>query len=507
MPNCRALSRPFAKFCRHCRSPQPDETQPTSDRSRWSAFAEFDRPQHFQATGVRDAETRRVVEFNHQVPGCRRPNRLLSHLWFEGLLAVHQADGFAAIVHPFADLAEPSGHTAICWSKPDNIDGASNHDSDLRAYSPILTLDRRYLLFSSPRRAFGIEVSSLPGWGISGNASDFRMTEDLASAGLELAAAPVPLSSARANGAPSNSCLVGLLLRTLETSTYTWRVVNLGNGLSGNASGRDASARMQTVRECQLPIQGSPAQILSATSLAIVFATPSGHWWWPWTDAQLASAAGLRRSWTPSTADDELLLDCHVEKPGAFDWRRQHLVSIQPSRATVPGIGSVELCYSRKGRARSAPAEFYKITPSRSASDHPTPLPASGKLIPIGSDGADLLFLGNTEDKRDAQLWRRPYGENRASSLPGIVAQQITDVIGVQVRAPLMVLVCNDDAAMPLPCFRIRVLRLDSSPNFEPVEIPRLSLIADPIVCAEYLFTIEQLDGGLHLIRRRLPIS
>ncbi|MCX7406661.1 MAG: hypothetical protein NTZ32_01095 [Planctomycetales bacterium] len=495
--NCKTLNRPFARFCRHCRAAQSTDSQQSPGHQRWSAFAEFDRPWHFQSAQVSDSEVCSVIDFHHQIPGYRRPQRLLSHTWFDGLLAIHQAGAYAAIVHPFADRAQQEGHSALCWSTSDHVGGSPGQvTSDLRAFPPVVTPDRRFLLFSSPRAVFGVEVASLPGWGVMGNTHEFTVLTEDDLAGFELAAAPVALSPVQTAKDQTGPCLVGLLLRSVCEATYRWRVVDL----------QKTDTVVRPLHECSLPLLNSQAQILSAAPQAIVFATKAGHWWWTWQDAQNGSAENLRRSWQPRLPDDELALDKHIVELNLFTWQRQHLVAAFGQHSLSHGAGVMELCYARSGRSGTAPAEFYKVNIADSHADHPTELSTTGRLIPIGTDGADLLFLGNTAADRTAELWRRDLGVNRASSLPGVIAQQITDVIGVQIRAPLMLLVCNDDQSTPVQRrYRVRVLRLDSSPNYETVEIPGLCLMADPIVCAEYLFTIEQHDEGMRLVRRRLP--
>lgn len=402
------------------------------------------------------------------------------------MLALHQAGGFAAIVHPFAEKAKQNGHSPLCWSALDPHRVRTSRElNEIRAYPPVVTLDRKFVLFSSPKSCFGVSTSTLPGWGVSGQPESFILLDDRLLAEHELAAAPVSLSFASGKDASPVSCRVGCLLRSADRASYQWRVIEI------------QGSHTRVVCEARLPLIGSPAQILAAHPALLVFATPKGHWWWKWGEANSENPDPPRRSLGEHDADPELQLDRQIEEHHIFSWRRQHLRS-ESGEQFSSQTKAVVVGYECQGNAG---AGFYKIAISEGRAEYHTPLTSSGKLIPVGTDGADLLLIGNTRDKQDAELYRLSLGTNTAEASPGAVTPDLLNVNGIQVRSPLMLLVCNDTGQR----FRVRVLRLDSGPSYDPVEITGLSLWSDPIVCAEFLFTVEQQDDQIRLVRRRLP--
>lgn len=483
--NCRSLCRPFSRFCRQCGRTQSEENESPGE-ARWSAFLQFDRPWRFPNSESIPDEPQTVLDLQ-QIDGYLRPQGLLAFTWIDGMLALHQAGGFAAIVHPFAEKATRNGHSPLCWSALDPYRVRTSRElNEIRAYPPVVTHDRKFVLFSSPKSCFGVATSALLGWGVSGQAESFVVLDDRLLTEDELAAPPVSLSLASGEDASSAPCRIGCLLRSADRAAYRWRVIEI------------KGTQTKVVCETQLPLVGSPAQILVAHPAVLVFATPKGHWWWRWQEAHSENPDPPRRSLGERDADPELQLDRQIEEHHIFSWRRQHLRS-ESGEQFSSQTKAVVVAYECLG---GAGAGFYKIAISEGRAEYHTPLTSSGKLIPVGTEGADLLLIGNTRDKQDAELYRLSLGTNTAEASPGAITPDLLNVNGIQVRSPLMLLVCNDSGQR----FRVRVLRLDSGPSYDPVEITGLSLWSDPIVCDEFLFTIEQLDDQIRLLRRKLPI-
>ena len=483
--SCRSLSRPFSRYCRQCGRTQSEEIESPGE-ARWSAFAQFDRPWRFSNSVSIPDEPQTILDLQ-EIEGYLAPQGLLAIAWIDGMIALHQAGAFAAIIHPFAENAKQHGHSPLCWSVQDpNRVRTSRELNAIRAFPPVPTNDRQFVLFSSPRSCFGVATSCLPGWGVSGQPESFSLLNEQLLAGNELAAAPVPLSLANRGNTSSAQCRIGCLLRSADRATYRWLVIEI------------KKSRSRIISEGTLPLIGSPAQILVAHPAVLVFATPKGHWWWKWQEACSEDPHPPRRSFGERDADPELQLDRQIEEHHIFSWRRQHLRS-ESGEQFSSDTKAVVVGYECQG---GAGAGFYKIAISEGRAEYHTPLTSSGKLIPIGTDGADLLLIGNTRDKQDAELYRLSLGTNTAEPSPGAVTPDLLNVNGIQVRSPLMVLVCNDTGKR----FRVRVLRLDSGPSYDPVEIAGLSLWSDPIVCAKFILTVEQQGDQIQLVRRRLPI-
>lgn len=215
--NCRSLCRPFSRFCRQCGRTQSEENESPGE-VRWSAFLQFDRPWRFPNSESIPDEPQTVLDLQ-QIEGYLSPQGLLAFTWIDGMLALHQAGGFAAIVHPFAEKAKHHGHSPLCWSALDPYRVRNSRElNEIRAYPPLVTHDRKFVLFSSPNSCFGVTTSALPGWGVSGQAESFVVLDDRLLAEDELAAPPVSLSLASGEDVSSAPCRIGCLLRLGRSS-------------------------------------------------------------------------------------------------------------------------------------------------------------------------------------------------------------------------------------------------------------------------------------------------
>ncbi len=498
---CLALNRPFARYCRQCRRFQGTHSSLSPGRERWDAFAHFDDHWRFSTANSQPAADL-VADLQEQVHGYITSERLMAFALIDGVLAIHQSGGFVALAHPFGEKAEGRAPQAVFWSVPES-DWIRNSATTVAPYRPVATADRRYLLFSSARGCLAVDLFSMPGWSAREDATSFTVMGDAELQERRLAAAPVPLDALPAAGEPPTINRCGMLVVESEASNpeYRWQVWNV----------TDRRHESRPVVDVALPIRGVPAQVLIADQTAIVFATPDGHWWWMWADALRGNTQALHRSWPPKDmVDGELCLDreLEAEMTGArvYRWQMQYLVSFAAASVQSSGPSPLELCYARRrGKHAGQLAEFYQINVARQKWDYPTELTTTGHLLPIGEDHGDLLFLGNTHENRNAMLWRKTQGDNRAAPRQGIIADKILDVVGVQMQGPLLMMICPDPSD-PARLVQVRAVTIRSDPHYSMAEIPQLQLQADPVSCAEYLFTIERHGGRVRLIRRRLPI-
>lgn len=492
---CRALNRPFARYCRHCRRFQGNEAFPAPGRERWDEFARFDDDWRFNsAADVPAAEI--VADLQDEGHSNVASERLMALAWVDGLLAIHQSGGFVALAHPFGDTAKRHGSPAVFWSAAER-EWLSSPSGAGRPYRPAATADRRYILFATTHGCFVVDLFSLPGWAAHHEPHAFRVLGDSELRGGTLAAAPVFFNSSPSEGVSPAVHRCGFL--TASPEGYRWQVRKVVD------NGTDTTATI----DVPLPIEGRPAQILVADQTAIIFATAHGHWWWTWEAAERGDITGLHRSWPPAEKTaGELALDREVEAEAEgerrFRWQKQYVIS--PSLRSGRRTATLELCYAREHGDRVGElAEFYQIQFSPPGYNYPTALETSGHLKPIGEDRGEMLFLGNTKEHRSAMLWRKVQGDNHVSPRQGIIADNILDVVGVQLHGPLL-LMLSPETSKRVRQVQLRAVAIRTQPHYTVVTVPGLQLLADPVSCAEYVFTIERQEERIRLIRRRLPI-
>jgi hypothetical protein len=103
------------------------------------------------------APPERVVELS-QFWSYRTPRSKLTMQLLDGLLAVHQAGSFVAILHPFQSLqGHDSGARGPLLEREDRVEAPA----DACSFLPQKMSDHRHFLFSSPYALYAVDVSSL----------------------------------------------------------------------------------------------------------------------------------------------------------------------------------------------------------------------------------------------------------------------------------------------------------------------------------------------------------
>ena len=566
--NCDELNRPFSLCCRKCGTCQFLQSgKQLTAADRWDFVEQFDYDWEFRrddrshpggvsqhevaashaatVTTLGELDTPNLTGTFDSVQTASENPVLLECRFIDGLLAVHQGGGFVILLHPFADLAESRQSEAIVWHETEGhlLDKTGGRLPQVefeplwfRPYTPQMTRDRRFALFSTPYLFAALDLLSLPGWSAGEEPHCEPIIAFDENDPVRLAAAPVPLTvqpwphhqtgCAELKLTPNQ---IGLLLKHTGGS-YWWCVLKL-DGFFGNNStdarkelrqcvqhalehGRDhsseaiAAARLSP-RETEngsakcvpLPVKGEMAQVNWFREQRLVFATPAGHWLWSLEEAQSGAVTPSgSRSGLWELRDDSsgnLKLDCHVSDRKKFAWPMQCLFSSR--RDTVEKF---EIAYtSDDNRAKTRDVRVHM----REGTEDPLPIPSiegcRGLLAwaPPDGENRELLFVAG----REGALYKRKNTQREPIRLWDLQIGAVNEVFGLTFRDPLMVLVCENSDSRDTYDVRLRSLRF-------PIDVAiahGVRLWADPIAWSNFLFTCEADHAQLCLRRHEFAIT
>jgi hypothetical protein len=159
------------------------------------------------------APPERVVELS-QFWSYRTPRSKLTMQLLDGLLAVHQAGSFVAILHPFQSLqGHESGARGPLFEREDRVEAPA----DARSFLPQKMGDHRHLLFSSPYALYAVDVTSLRDFSSSRERERWHLLVDSSDEkSPKLAGQPVPLDESRL-----------ALISQRSDGQYLWCVLDL----------------------------------------------------------------------------------------------------------------------------------------------------------------------------------------------------------------------------------------------------------------------------------------
>ena len=527
----KALNRPFSRFCRHCGKTQYPSNGITGS-NRWEEVQRFDFDWSFTAAAseglsqlhgdVLPIEQHDLCHLD-EVKGFRPPKVLIELAFIDGLLAIHQGGGFFALVHPFRDGTENTDLKPVLWSQSEQelckLPNAYDDDSNVfRPFAPIATADRQFAIFSTPYAVYAVQPGTLPGWNYQAETKSSLVWSTNSLSEQRLAATPVLMNNPRVESSNEPAAEVervqnqlGLLLFNPKTQLYSWLVT----GLRSSQSKLDEAATTERQQEpIPLPIIGNPVQILSFQDQFLVFATSVGHSIWSTHDACQMNSSTMFHVTATSDKNDMMLLDAEIEDRGVFSWHHQHVVTSQDNSFSKWGLRShdslFELCFMRKHKGGKITVDYRKIWPTNPTNTK------SALTQQIDFFGMSARTLGNCvsiDDAREREmlflvdstghLYRRPFTGADPKSIGNIQSGEMSTISGFQIFDPLLGAVRQDPSNRSLQTVELRSIR-----HAQRTAIARgLALKADPLPWSNYLFTCEQKNNHVSVIRRRYSIE
>ena len=448
-----------------------------------------------------------VLNLTDKLQGFRAANVLIECSFLDGLLAVHQGGGTLALLHPFRDLANEKvdewqiSEQDILHRNSCDLPNAKYHGAWFRPFKPVCTSDRRYAIFSVPYAVYAVDMGSLPSWqGIISTRTAVVASWNENSK-LRLAAQPVPLTDqdypqhhSSKKGLKLKSNRIGLILR--DDKHFYWHVVDLDNSF------KNEIIRDEIPGLCKLPISGDSVQILDFQGTALILATPNGHWFWKFEDAQQKNVDQIVEL---GTADQDGKIELDREVVGDrkyFSWKRQHIHSISEELQGDSKRKNLKLCFSRNDGATIA-AEIHRVSvdqPELSRNARPVSYDTTSIQYPIGSSESpeglrELLFIadqnGTIYKPIDSGLGALHAGTLRSGAM--------TDIHGLQFNDPLLILVKSDYKKDHAHSIEMRSV-------WHPLvtaTVQGIYLKSDPLAWSNFLFTCESDEGDDRVFLRR----
>lgn len=470
---CGYLNRPFGKFCRRCHDDiAVANWEGGSGEEIWATASRFGT----QRLGPTVGEAETVADLA-ALRDFHDPRAMLAVRFVNGLVAIHQAGGFIGLVHPFRGTSEDGeAAEAAIWSSAELIACRP----DVRPFEPVLFDDHKHLLFSTPVGVHAVHAWSLPGWVYEGEPRFTAVVDASAPDSPKIVAPPVVLSAER----------FGLASRD-QNDRYHWGTFDLSSGQSFAG------------RSVELPVEGTPCQVARVGREIVTFATPLGHWVWRTADALAGNAAAIVRTWPQEQARGRLLLDLEWHDPRHFHLSRQVLSYARPEHAqSAHGRhgGRLEWLFA-VGTNHAHELYQYSVDTHTLATTRARNLEMTSDkgALPIGVH-ADSV--GSVALVRSQRLLRCVTAT--VQDWPGAAAVNVVEEFsGLIFHDPLMIILGSRELEGNAGERRRVTVRSLHHPS-EWVAFPLGTILADPIVWARWLLTIERDDQRLLLRRRAL---
>lgn len=422
------------------------------------------------------APAERIVELS-QFRSYRRPRSVLTVQLLDGLLAVHQAGCYIALLHPFRNVAgHDSGDQEPLFEREDRVETPN----DARSFPPQIMADHRHVLFSSPYALYAVDVWSLRDFASTRERPQWHVLVDSSDeAAPKLACRPLPLDESRL-----------ALISQRSDGTYLWCVLDLRERLQSRPL-RDLSDV-----SVPLPLTGATCHVDSILGQCLALATTEGHWVWRHADAVNCQMERLRRTW-PSIAPGTLVANLHEESPLNFHALQHYVFHDQPPSGEQ--LRRFTWYYVCRGDLVGR-VECYGVDLQTLERDYPSTLHDQGRTVPLGAyvegespDGPRrMLFWSGRKLTYNSGLQLR--------LLPGHgQIENIDEVAGVVFCDPVLTVIGLGGGSGTERPLMIRSLR-------HPDQYLRLSLpriVADPFIWSRWLFTIELGDDGSLVLNRR----
>ncbi|MEZ5941390.1 MAG: zinc ribbon domain-containing protein [Planctomycetaceae bacterium] len=543
---CSAANRPFTRFCVLCGHDQWDLDGPKNAADLWRQSAEFQRIWRFalapsEQTGKpsddSDNQDRPVQ------PRCVDVQRLDRRrfrpederpVWTmgDGVIFLHQGGHSVAAVHGYAEAVKTD--VALVLEERALFDAPTNwrllvNESSIdfrRPYPPIISTDRRNVVFSTPYGVAMLSPTDLEGWSANGSVTPktiLELAKQDTSGGqlIWLAAPPVLITQGETvNDEP----LFGFLLARAEMRSahaqkiqYFW--------YSTAASEHHEQIQDIPSNALELELQGSPCQIEVLGGRGLLFATDRGLWLWPipletpperWQSIHRIRIWGENAVCRSANADerDRIVLDQHVRNRNFLRWNS--LVVLGANQTNLRG--QMRIWLSVRAADETEFLERVDLYWEEGAVHSPTCVrpEETRRVIPIGRGmdraGETSYFLAADR----GQLEAAPFSDQRLRSIRDGFANPISSLQSVQLRDPLMLLVRDEhidsesgrstghkiDGGASMPEYYVQLRTLTFSDKFGPTIGP-LMLATDPLFWLRSLFCLEiDVDKDDFVIRR-----
>lgn len=584
--NCTELNRPFSYFCRKCGKCQFLQSEGFTADRRWYLAKQFDYSWRFRTSRSEEGRDSALlgdpatiilddVSYGDSSPDSGQQGDdkhiLLGCSFLDGLIAVHHGHEFMCLVHPFSDLAEGRQNPPVWFEREGRIlqrAGRRAPQCDrtpdwFRPYTPLLTPDRRYALFSTPYACTALDMWTLPDWSSAQEPRTELLIAFDEKSQVRLAAPPIPLteqnwphnqSTAGETTFRPEPDLLGLLLRT-DDQAYLWCVVEINAFFEGD--GAEVRSRLQTAIQSQinpgqiqsdteesvapvpdlpvcvpLPLTGPAVQVeflrVRNKIEKIIFCTAQGHWIWSTADAgrvgrspeprDLSGDDGFGGSQQQSAIEDRLLhlpeqqgvaaeLNRQNEDRKNFSWLRRCIFTSNPMSA-----GTFQIAYvaDHAAHVRTVKSETFErngntTTPAKALAG------CEGLFASATSGQGDneLLFVSG----KDGAIYRRLPTINEPLKLENGHIGQITDICGMQFEDPLLLLIRRDPTSVDGYTFEVELRNVRHPTSEQPglqltgdVSVGGLKLQADPLAWSNFLFTCELNDTGVVIRRHEFTV-
>jgi hypothetical protein len=413
------------------------------------------------------APPERVVELS-QFWSYRTPRSKLTMQLLDGLLAVHQAGSFVAILHPFQSLqGHDSGARGPLLEREDRVEAPA----DACSFLPQKMSDHRHFLFSSPYALYAVDVSSLRDFSSSREREQWHLLVDSSDEkSPKLACRPLPLDEARL-----------ALISQRNDGQYLWCVLDLREQVQRRPL-RDLSDV-----SVPIPLMGAKCHVENILGQCLAFATTEGHWVWRHADAANCKIDALHRTIGGDPGHQQLLPNRHDERGYEFHFLR-HFVQAE-ARASRPS--RFEWYYTQA----DVPIHqlwCYRVDCQTLDTTNPCCLDDYHGVVPLGPCGEfqRVLFCGNRRLFFEQGLQLRPVPEHGQ-------IEDIERAAGAVFCDPVLVVI--EPASGKEWSLTIRSIH---RPN-QRLALNLPPIMADPLVWSRWLFTIERGDGGTLVLNRR----
>jgi hypothetical protein len=430
---------------------------------------------------ARPGPPEQIVELS-QFRSYRRPQAMLAMQMIDGLLAVHQAGSYIAILHPYRSVkGAGAGDERPLFEREEKAACPSN----CRPFPPQKMTDHRHILFSTPFALYAVNVWSLRDWAYRHEKDRYHMLVDSSDDhSPKLACRPLPLDESR----------LGVISRR-GNGQYLWTVLNLPELVQ---TGGVCNLAEDSV---PLSVTGSACHMESVPDRAVAIATSDGHWAWRRADALEGKVDQLRRTWPRDPGAGTLVGNAHEEAGHEF-YSLRHFLLYERGQGRSPQAWSpprhFTWFYKRRGH-RVNPLECYRVDCETLEPEYPIALDPEVGTVPLGpyvhGEGPNaphrFLFCSGRQLSYDAG------GDLRAVPGHGQI-EDIEQCPGAIFCDPVLIVIGQGQAATE----RALSIRSLHHPNQQmAVTLPAIQ--ADPLIWSRWLFTVEVGENYSLMLNRR----
>ena len=476
---CGCLNRPYMLFCRRCQDDMLDRGWTGTSEELWQQASrasletdatgeEADEAGERGSLRIRSvgaAGPPETVFVLSELHAYERHPSMLAMSFIKGLLAIHQAGGALALVHPFSGAPNPPGTEATPHTVLFEAKDPTKYRRTCRPFAPQEMSDHRHIVFATASSVYAVNVWSLRDWACrEERPRHFQVVDCCETGAPQLTTAPIPLGGS----------VLGLI-SSAGGGEYLWTTLDLKQ-VADNGRIENLAAVSR-----RLPVGGDSCQAELVGKNHVAIYSPQGHWVWRVGDAQASDCSKLKQTLDPGTR--RLLMHRHDGDPNEFrSLRHFRFLPKSAHRAAT----AFTWYYKHEDRPYD-PLWCYDVDLQTLKSTRSTPLDDRIGTVPLG-DHQDSGGLRRVVFCRGKKLC-----VDKGLRLEDLPEQgQIEDVeqeSGFVFADPLLgTLGANHSAHAPSP-WQLTVRSINHANWHLTVDLPKL--LSDPLIWSRWLFTVE----------------